>query len=97
MVDKLNISIEDKDTKEIKYILNLDEDWWLKTEYNSDGNIIYFGDSYGYWYKYKYNLKLNIMYYESCRGYWSKTEYNSEAKVIYFEDSDGIIQDDRTN
>ncbi len=95
MIEKLNITIQDKLTKKIKYTLFLDLGIWYKTEYNSDGNIIYFGDSYGYWYK--YILKLNIIYYESCRGYWSKTEYNSEAKVIYFEDSDGIIHDDRKN
>ena len=40
MIDKYNIPLENKLTKEIIYYLNLDSGYWDKAEYNSRGNEI---------------------------------------------------------
>ena len=45
MIDKYNIPIEDKDTKEIKYKLNLGDGYWWKSEHNDEGNLIYYVSS----------------------------------------------------
>jgi hypothetical protein len=68
MIDKLNISIKNKDTKKIKYKLNLDNDWWRKYEYDTRGNLIYCENGAGYWYKMEYNNKNKVIYYENNIG-----------------------------
>jgi hypothetical protein len=45
MIDKLNISIEDKLTKKIEYKLNLGDGYWWKSEFDSRGNLIYYVSS----------------------------------------------------
>lgn len=52
MVEQTNIKIESEDTKKIRYKLNLDEDYWVKFEYDSGGNLIHYRDTLGLWYEY---------------------------------------------
>jgi hypothetical protein len=62
MIEKLNILIQNKDTKKIEYNLWLDEGYWTKSEYNSRGNEIYFKNSRGY--------SANTIYFKnSSNGY----------------------------
>ena len=63
--------------------------------YDTNGNVIYYENSYGYWVKRDYNSNGNVIYYEDGNGYWYKREYDSNGKVIYHEGFDGIIIDDR--
>ncbi len=42
MIDKTNIKILNKNTKEITYTLFLDRGYWWKSEFNSEGNLIYY-------------------------------------------------------
>ena len=51
MVDKLNITIEDKNTKAIEYMLSLDDGTWDKSEYNDEGREICYESSLSYWYE----------------------------------------------
>ena len=41
MIEKYNITINHKETKEIEYKLWLDEDFWCKYEYDTEYKIIY--------------------------------------------------------
>ena len=45
MIDKLNITIENKNTKKIKYKFYLDEGVWWKSEYNNEGKLIHYVNS----------------------------------------------------
>jgi hypothetical protein len=56
---------------------------------DSNGNYIYYENSYGIWYKREYDSKSNQIYYENCDGYWVKREYDSNGKEIYYENSNG--------
>ena len=47
MKDKYNIKIQNKLTKKIDYYLNLEVGYWVKGEYDSSGNEIYFETSKG--------------------------------------------------
>ncbi len=69
MIDKLNIPLENKDTKKIEYTLWLDEGYWSKIEYNAEGNLIYSETSEGYWSKQEYDNEGNIIYFETSDGY----------------------------
>ncbi len=69
MIDKLNISIEDKQTKKIRYHLNLDSGYWFKYEYDNEGNITYGEDSRGYWKKTEYDTRGNQIYSENSNGF----------------------------
>jgi len=62
---------------------------------DSEGNRIYYENSYGYWAKREYNSKGNLIYLEDSKGYWVKREYDSNGNVIYYENSDGTIHDKR--
>ena len=95
MIEKLNISIDSKNTKEIRYTLLLDFYQYHITEYDSRDNQIYYEDSLGYWYKREFDSKDNILYYENSYGNWTKREYNNEGDLIYYEDNSGLISDDR--
>jgi len=69
MIEKSNITIENKDTKEIKYKLWLDDSgYWIKREFDSRGNQTYFEDSGGYWFKNEYNSRGKEIYYENSEG-----------------------------
>ncbi len=65
MIDKLNITIENKITKKIKYYLWLNNGWWSKSEYDSRGNLIYYESSSGHWSKKEYGSKGNQIYSEN--------------------------------
>ena len=82
MIDKYNITIHSKNTKKIRYRLNLDRGDWFKSEYDAEANETYFEMSGG-------------IYYEMSGGIWYKKEYNTRGELIYSENSDGHIRDDR--
>ena len=66
-----------------------------RSVYDTQGNKIYYENSYGFWEKYKYDTNGNIIYYENSYGYWRKWEYDEQGKIIYYENSDGEIEDNR--
>ncbi len=68
MIDKLNIPLQNKDTKKIKYWLYLDDAFWLKYEYNNEGYIIHYVNSGGYWIKKGYNTRGERTYFEDSKG-----------------------------
>ena len=57
--------------------------------YDSNGNRIYYENSYGYWYKREFDTNGKEIYYETSNGYWSKREFDSNGNYIYYEDSKG--------
>ena len=63
--------------------------------YDSNGNMVYSENSYGFWIKRKYDANGNKVYYEHSDGEWEKREYNSSGHIVYFEDSYGTIEDNR--
>jgi hypothetical protein len=69
MIDKLNITIENKLTKKIEYRLNLDNDVWDKFEYNTTLRQVYYEHSGGFYYNYEYDSKGNIIYFKDSRGF----------------------------
>ena len=44
----------------------------MKTEYDSNGNLIYFENSNGHWEKQKYDTNGNKIYFETSTGHWGK-------------------------
>ena len=60
--------------------------------YNTNGNIIYSENSYGYWSKYEYDTNGNNIYYEDSNGFWIKREYDQINNRTYYEDSNGVIE-----
>ncbi len=69
IIEKNNIPLEDKLTKKILYILNLDRDYWSKKEFDSIGQIIYFETSLGYWAKSEYDNEGKRVYFENSNRY----------------------------
>lgn len=69
MIEKTNIPIQNKNTKKIDYILNLDTGWWDKYEYDDSDNEVYFEDCVDFWYKYEHDTEGNIIYVENSYGY----------------------------
>jgi YD repeat-containing protein len=69
--------------------------YWIKQEYDNNGNLIYKEDADGYWIKYDYDNDGNQLYREDAVGYWEKYEYNEQGKRIYYENSSGFIMDNR--
>ena len=63
--------------------------------YDSNGNIIYFEESYGYWRKYEYDTNGNIIYYENSNGDWIKYGYDNDGNEIYYGTNNGVIIDNR--
>ncbi len=57
--------------------------------YNTNGNKIYYEDSYGYWIKYGYDANGNEIYFENSNGDWYKGENDDQGNLIYFEDNNG--------
>jgi hypothetical protein len=37
--------------------------------YDSNGNLIYYEDSYGYWFKQEYDVNGKVIYFEDSNGY----------------------------
>ncbi len=69
--------------------------FWMKSEYDAQGNIIHYEDSNGFWSKFEYDAQGNEIYYETSDGYWIKKEYDAQGNEIYFENSNGTVIDDR--
>jgi hypothetical protein len=68
MVEKSNITIQNKNTKLINYRLNLDEGGWYKAEFDNKYNIIYYENGAGRWTKSEYNDEGDRIYYETSNG-----------------------------
>ncbi len=69
MIEKLNIPIRNKLSRQIKYILYLHNEFWCKREYDSEGNQIYYEDNTGYWVKREYDNEGKRVYYETSEGF----------------------------
>ena len=65
MIEKTNITIENKLTNQIYYELDLDDGVWRKFEYNTRGNTIYYETSDGFWCKEEYDTRGNRIYFEN--------------------------------
>jgi hypothetical protein len=57
---------------------------------DSQGNQIYYENSYGGWYKQEYDSQGNEIYYENLTGFWLKSEYDSNGNIIYSENLTGF-------
>ncbi len=67
MIEKTNITIGNKESKKIEYLLNLDNGYWHKYEYDNRGNETYYEDYNYEWHEKKYDDRGNIIYYETSR------------------------------
>jgi len=56
---------------------------------DSNGNQIYYENSFGIWEKKEFNSNNSLIYYESSFGYWEKKEFDSNSNIIYYENSKG--------
>ena len=92
-VQKFPFFIRDEKGNELYY--ESDENYWSKSEYDSNSKITYFENSEGYWSKNEYDSNGKPIYSIDNEGYWSKTEYDSNGYLIYSEDNDGIEFDNR--
>ena len=54
---------------------------------DSNGNEIYYEDSYGRWEKQEFDANGKLIYFEYSNGYWCKREYNDKGNLIYSENS----------
>ena len=75
--------------KTVAQLLNHDFEKGSLYLYDSNGNQIYYENSYGYWSKHEYDTNNNEIYYETSHGLWYKNEYDTNGKLIYFENSTG--------
>ena len=64
MIDKTNIKIQNKLTKKIIYVLDLDLGVWLNFEYDTRGNDIYYENYRGDWVKKEYDNEGKRIYYD---------------------------------
>jgi hypothetical protein len=62
--------------------------YWVKVEYDENGNRIYHENSDGNWEKYEYDDNGNEIYFEDS-DHREKREYDEDGNIIYFENSDG--------
>ena len=69
--------------------------FWIKYEYDDNGNLTYKEDADGYWVKREYNEQGHQIYYEDSNGYWARWEYDTQGNEIYRENSYGDIIDNR--
>ena len=69
--------------------------YWVKKEYDDNGNLIYSEEADGYWSKKEYNEDGKITYREDADGDWQKWVYDEQGYQTYYEDSDGYIEDNR--
>ena len=56
---------------------------------DSNENVTYYENSYGFWCKYEYDTDGNETYFENSYGDWYKKEYDAKGRETYFEDSNG--------
>jgi len=68
MIEQTNITIHSKNTKKIRYVLDLDLGFWFKSEFDTRGNKIYFKTSDGDWIKRDFNSEGKRIYYENSIG-----------------------------
>ena len=59
-------------------------------EYDSNGNLIHYKNSYGDEEWKEYDSNNNCIHYKTSRGYEEWREYDSNNNRIHFKDSDGI-------
>ena len=71
------------------YFEDLDDGYWRKSEYNDNGNEIYWKDSDGGWGIYEYDENGNKKYYENDKGEWEKIEYDKNNNKKYYENYRG--------
>ena len=64
--------------------------FWLRCEYDENGNDAYYETSNGYWWRYEYDEKGKVTYYEDSNGYWYRCEYDKNGNETYYEDSGGL-------
>ena len=92
-VQKFPFTIKDEDRNEIYY--ENSHGFWIKREFDLNGNLIHWENSNGVWIKREYDLNGNRIYWETSNGVWEKTEYDLNGKEIYRKDSNGFIVDNR--
>jgi hypothetical protein len=72
-----------------KLIYRESNGYWVKYEYDQDGNRIYYENSDGKWWKKEYDKNGNEIYYENSNGEWEKSKYDEYGNEIYYENSNG--------
>jgi len=70
---------------------------WERTEYDENGNIIYWVDSKGHWYKYGYDDYGQLVDYQDHKGKWSKWIYDDDGNVIDYKYQNEEINESRIN
>ena len=60
------------------------------------GNIIYKEYKEGFWVKREFDSENRELHFQRSDNYWVKWEYDEEGEEIYYEDSNGLVQDNRT-
>ena len=82
------------DNKDDKVYYEDSNGFWVKRQYDENGNVIYYEDvlyNGTYWFKREYDNQGNEIYYENKFGYWVKHQYDENEKLIYYENSNGKI------
>ena len=69
--------------------------FWVRWEYDSNGNETYKEDSDGKWEKREYDDRGNEIYFENSSDFWIKRAFDENNNKIYVEDSQGRIMDKR--
>jgi len=72
-----------------KLIYRESNGFWIKYEYDKNGNEIYVENSDGEWWKKEYDKNGKQIYWENSDGYWYKKEYDERGNEIYYESSIG--------
>jgi YD repeat-containing protein len=80
------MKILNKDGKKI--YSEYSDGFWVKSEYDSKGNLTRIEDSGGDWEKWKYDSESNEIYHETSNQYWYKKEYDSQGNLISIKYSD---------
>jgi len=86
---------EIKNSRNQRIYLEDGKGFWLRREFDVQGNEIYYEDSNECWAKIEHDARGNEIRYEDSNKYWAKWEYDAQDNRIYFEDSLGIIEDKR--
>ena len=87
------ISKTDKSiTNHIKIIREIPRSEWEtfsngKAKCDTNGNLIYYENNYGFWEKKQFDQNNNEIYYENNYGYWEKSKFDKNNNQIYFENS----------
>ena len=81
------MKILNKDGKKI--YAEYSDGFWVKSEYDSKGNLTRIEDSGGDWEKWKYNSESDEIYHETSNKCWYRKEYDSQGNLISIKYSDG--------